>query len=293
MMAGRYGTRPANISERRHQAALRKSRRAAGWPIIRASAARSRPASTGRRAPSPWPGHAEIRAQQQAPSRVKRYSFPAPVGVMHLQNGVGKAAPRLTYSAKASIVTNNRRAPGGLFVLPPGDYPITRRQVTTTHCGTSIEPAPRHLKHSHRLSDRAGLVYKGLPRPRRAKSPSCLNLRARSPAASSCPQGARFARRSRHLAHHRTPDGRSAHSVRCSHQRPAPATPPNSPLSPYGHNFRRIPSRGISEFIGHRLTCFPSYAHTLAFRLHLPPQSELLQRTTTELNAGHSCPRRH
>ncbi len=74
---------------------------------------------------------------------------------------------------KASIVTNNRRAPGGLFVLharamPDNPYDgHTLRDIidrTETLTGCPIERS-------------SGPCRQGIPRPRRAKSPSGLHLR--------------------------------------------------------------------------------------------------------------------
>jgi IS5 family transposase len=62
----------------------------------------------------------QIRSQQQRQRGWKLYSFHAPEVVCI---GKGKAAAPYEFGVKASIVTNNRRAPGGLFVLHAGAMP--------------------------------------------------------------------------------------------------------------------------------------------------------------------------
>jgi IS5 family transposase len=56
----------------------------------------------------------QIRSQQQRQRGWKLYSFHAP-NVARI--GKGNAAAPYKFGVKASIVTNDRRAPGGLFVL--------------------------------------------------------------------------------------------------------------------------------------------------------------------------------
>ncbi|MDA9391232.1 transposase, partial [Bradyrhizobium sp. CCBAU 45394] len=56
----------------------------------------------------------QIRSQQQRQRGFKLYSFHAPEVECI---GKGKAAAPYEFGVKASIVTNNQRAPGGLFVL--------------------------------------------------------------------------------------------------------------------------------------------------------------------------------
>lgn len=56
----------------------------------------------------------QIRSQQQRQRGWKLYSFHAPEVECI---GKGKAPAPYEFGAKASIITNNRRAPGGLFVL--------------------------------------------------------------------------------------------------------------------------------------------------------------------------------
>jgi IS5 family transposase len=90
---------------------------------------------------------AQIRSQQQRQRGWKLYSFHAPEVECI---GKGKAAAPYEFGVKASIVTNNRRAPGGLFVLharamPDNPYDgHTLRDVidhTETLTGCSIERA--------------------------------------------------------------------------------------------------------------------------------------------------------
>ncbi|MGY3695424.1 hypothetical protein ACVIGA_005557 [Bradyrhizobium sp. USDA 3240] len=89
----------------------------------------------------------QIRAQQQRQRGWKLYSFHAPEVECI---GKGKAAAPYEFGVKASIVTNNRRAPGGLFVLharalPDNPYDgHTLRDVidrTETLTGCAIERA--------------------------------------------------------------------------------------------------------------------------------------------------------
>jgi IS5 family transposase len=139
----------------------------------------------------------QIRSQQQRQRGWKLYSFHAPEVECI---GKGKAAAPYEFGVKASIVTNNRRAPGGLFVLHARALPNnpydghTLRDVidrTETLTGCAIERA---------------YVDKGDPRPRRSKSPPNLHLwpEARR---LRCHQ-ARAAPPLRHRTHHRTPEGR-------------------------------------------------------------------------------------
>ncbi len=120
MMAGRY----AHAKQfRRHQRQLRILRSRLGR-IVR-----------------------QIRSQQQRQRGWKLYSFHAPEVECI---GKGKAAAPYEFGVKASIVTNNRRAPGGLFVLharalPDNPYDgHTLRDVidrTETLTGCPIERA--------------------------------------------------------------------------------------------------------------------------------------------------------
>jgi IS5 family transposase len=63
---------------------------------------------------------AQIRSQQQRQRGWKLYSFHTPEVECI---GKGKAAAPYEFGVKASIVTNNRRAPGGLFVLHATSLP--------------------------------------------------------------------------------------------------------------------------------------------------------------------------
>ncbi|MGX1350582.1 hypothetical protein AB7M49_004158 [Bradyrhizobium elkanii] len=58
----------------------------------------------------------QIRSQQQRQRGWKLYSFHVPE-VECISKSKGKASPPYELGLRASIVTNNRRAPGGLFVL--------------------------------------------------------------------------------------------------------------------------------------------------------------------------------
>ncbi|MGY3695049.1 IS5 family transposase [Bradyrhizobium sp. USDA 3240] len=89
----------------------------------------------------------QIRSQQQRQRGWKLYSFHAPEVECI---GKGKAAAPYEFGVKASIVTNNRRAPGGQFVLhakalPDNPYDgHTLRDVidrTETLTGCAIERA--------------------------------------------------------------------------------------------------------------------------------------------------------
>ena len=90
---------------------------------------------------------AQIRSQQQRQRGWKLYSFHAPEVECI---GKGKASAPYEFGVKASIVTNNRRAPGGLFVLHASSLPDnpydghTLRDVidrTEALTGCSIERA--------------------------------------------------------------------------------------------------------------------------------------------------------
>ncbi|MGY4348687.1 hypothetical protein ACVWXM_005154 [Bradyrhizobium sp. GM7.3] len=96
---------------------------AAGSAVSSAtSAARSRASRHWRRQAFALPlGRAvQIRSQQQRQRGWKLYSFHAPEVECI---GKGKAAAPYEFRVKASIVTNNRRAPGGLFVLHARSLP--------------------------------------------------------------------------------------------------------------------------------------------------------------------------
>ena len=139
----------------------------------------------------------QIRSQQQRQRGWKLYSFHAPEVECI---GKGKAAAPYEFGVKASIVTNNRRAPGGLFVLharalPDNPYDgHTLRDVidrTETLTGCPIERA--YVDKGYRGHDARN--------PRRVFifRPEARRLRWHQ---------ARAAPPLRHRAHHRTPQGR-------------------------------------------------------------------------------------
>jgi IS5 family transposase len=135
MMAGRY----AHAKQfRRHQRQLRILRSRLGR-IIRDIRRKieGQPALEEAFA-LPLSRATQIRSQQQRQRGWKLYSFHAPEVECI---GKGKAAAPYEFGVKASIVTNNRRAPGGSSCCTPGRYPITR--TTVILCGTS-STAPRH-----------------------------------------------------------------------------------------------------------------------------------------------------
>ncbi|MET4399312.1 IS5 family transposase [Bradyrhizobium sp. F1.2.1] len=169
----------------------------------------------------------QIRSQQQRQRGWKLYSFHAPEVECI---GKGKASAPYEFGVKASIVTNNRRATGGLFVLHASSLPEnpydghTLRNVidrTETLTGCPIERA---------------YVDKGDLRPRRSKSTSRLHLRPKARRLRH--HQARAAPPLRHRAHHRPhEDRRSPRSL--PPQRPCPRRRQRHPLT-VGHNFRRI-----------------------------------------------------
>ncbi|MET4234924.1 hypothetical protein ABIA85_008231, partial [Bradyrhizobium sp. LA6.10] len=139
----------------------------------------------------------QIRSQQQRQRGWKLYSFHAPEVECI---GKGKASAPYEFGMKASIVTNNRRAPGGLFVLHASSLPEnpydghTLRKVidrTETLTGCPIERA---------------YFDKGNLRPRRSKSTSRLHLRRKARRLRH--HQARAAPPLRHRAHHRPHEDR-------------------------------------------------------------------------------------
>ncbi|MCD9883911.1 IS5 family transposase [Bradyrhizobium diazoefficiens] len=91
----------------------------------------------------------QIRSQQQRQRGWKLYSFHAPEVECI---GKGKASAPYEFGVKASIVTNNRRAPGGLFVLhgrvfisgqKRGVFGVIKRELRRR---SAIEPIIGHLK---------------------------------------------------------------------------------------------------------------------------------------------------
>ncbi len=127
MMAGRY----AHAKQfKRHQRQLRILRSRLGR-IIRDIRRKleGQPALEQAFALPLGRGHADPLATA-AQRGWKLYSFHAPEVECI---GKGKAAAPYEFGVKASIVTNNRRAPGGLFVLHARACPIT--PTTATPCG--------------------------------------------------------------------------------------------------------------------------------------------------------------
>src|SRR3954470_22442117 len=117
MMAGRY----AHAKQfNRHRRQLRILRTRLGRLIrdIRRKVA----GNTELEAVFAWPLSRadQIRSQQQRQRGWKLYSFHAPEVECI---GKGKASAPYEFGVKASIVTNNRRAPGGLFVLHASSLP--------------------------------------------------------------------------------------------------------------------------------------------------------------------------
>nr|GAJ37789.1 transposase and inactivated derivatives, IS5 family [Bradyrhizobium sp. DOA9] len=138
----------------------------------------------------------QIRSQLQRQRGWKLYSFHAPEVECI---GKDKAAAPYEFGVKASIVTNNRRAPGGLFVLharAPPDNPLT-----VTPFGTS-STAPRHtpaVRSSGPISTRdtaamTRTILVASSSPARSAAFRCHQARAAPPL--------------RHRTHHRTPEDR-------------------------------------------------------------------------------------
>jgi len=196
----------------------------------------------------------QIRSQQQRQRGWKLYSFHAPEVECI---GKGKAAAPYEFGVKASIVTNNRRAPGGLFVLH------ARAMPDNPYDGHTLRDVIDRTETLTGLSDRAGLCRQGIPRTRRAKSPSRLHLRPEA-RRLRCHQ-ARAAPPLRHRAHHRTPEGRRSPRPllpqrprrRCRQRRPLsrrPQLPPHPrlaarSLAPYPDRTHRGPQRPVSPQI--------------------------------------------
>ena len=169
----------------------------------------------------------QIRSQQQRQRGWKLYSFHAPEVECI---GTGKATAPYEFGVKASIVTNNRRAPGGLFVLHakampdnPYDGHTLRDVIDSTEIltGCAIE---------------RGLCRQGIPRPRRAKSASRLHLRPearrlRKHQARATPPSA-----IEPIIGHLKAEG---HLGRC-YLKGRAGDAANVVLSAVGHNFRRI-----------------------------------------------------
>jgi IS5 family transposase len=154
MMAGRY----AHTKQfRRHQRQLRILRSQLGR-IIRDIRRKIEGQPALKEAFALPLGRAtQIRSQQQRQRGWKLYSFHAPEVECI---GKGKAAAPYEFGVKASIVTNNRRAPGGLFVLHASALPDnsydghTLRDIigrTEALTGCAIERA--HIDKGYRGHD--------------------------------------------------------------------------------------------------------------------------------------------
>ncbi|MCP1806800.1 IS5 family transposase [Bradyrhizobium japonicum] len=184
----------------------------------------------------------QIRSQQQRQRGWKLYSFHAPEVECI---GKGKASAPYEFGVKASIVTNNRRAPGGLFVLHASALPDnpydghTLRDVidrTETLTGCPIERAyvdkgyrghdaqnPRRVFISGQKRGVFGVIKRELRR-RSAIEPIIGHLKA------------------------------EGHLGRC-YLKGRAGDAANVVLSAVGHNFRRI-----LAWLRYLLTCsWPSY----------------------------------
>ena len=162
---------------------------------------------------------AQIRSQQRRQRGWKLYSFPASEVECI---GKGNAATPYEFGVKASIVTNNRRAPGGLFVLHASAMPdnpydgLTLRDVidrTETLTGCPIKRA--YVDKGYRGHD--------------AQIPGASSSPARS-AASSVSSSASSAA-APPSAHHRTHESPEGHLGRC-HLKGVQETPPTSSSQP-------------------------------------------------------------
>jgi hypothetical protein len=165
-----------------------------------------------------------------APARLEVLFLPCPGGGVHRQRQCRRALHK--FGVKASIVTNNRRALGGQFVLHArARCPIIRTTVTPR--GTSLT-APRHspaVRSSGLMSTRdTAATTRKIPvafssPTRKARRLRCHQARA---APSLC-----------HRAHHRTPQGRRSSRPllsqkpcrRCRQRRPLRRRP-QLPLRP-------------------------------------------------------------
>ncbi|MGX0986958.1 IS5 family transposase [Bradyrhizobium japonicum] len=194
MMAGRY----AHAKQfNRHQRQLRTLRSRLGRIIRDIRHKTEGQAALEEAFALPLSRATQIGSQQQRQRGWKLYSFHAPEVECI---GKGKAAAPYEFGVKASIVTNNQRAPGGLFVLHACSLPDNPYDGHT--------PSQRHRAHRepHRLPDRTGLCRQGISRPRHTKSPPRLHLgpearRLRRHQARATPPF-------RHRAHHRTHEER-------------------------------------------------------------------------------------
>lgn len=104
-----------------------------------------------------FPLDGPVTAAAAAPPRMEALFLPCPGGGLHRQGR------RPTSSVKSYIVINNRRTPGGLFVLYAGRCPIIPTALTP--CGPSLT-TPRRSRAV--LS--SGPMSAKIPRPRRKNS---------------------------------------------------------------------------------------------------------------------------
>ena len=121
---------------------------------------------------------AQIRSQQQRQRGWKLYSFHAPEVECI---GKGKASAPYEFGVKASIVTNNRRAPGGLFVLHARALPDNPYDGHTLR--DVIEDTPRgspDARSSVPMSTRDTAAT-----PRRTRAASSSQARSAASSASS------------------------------------------------------------------------------------------------------------
>ncbi|MDA9421713.1 transposase, partial [Bradyrhizobium sp. CCBAU 53380] len=193
----------------------------------------------------------QIRSQQQRQRGWKLYSFHAPEVECI---GKGKASAPYEFGVKASIVTNNRRAPGGLFVLhakalpdTPYDGHTLRDAIdrTETLTGCAIERAyvdkgyrghdaqdPRRVFISGQKRGVFGVIKRELRR-RSAIEPIIGHLKA------------------------------EGHLGRC-YLKGRPGDFANVVLSAMGHNFRRILAwlRKLLRFI--LIALWPAFATPVA-----------------------------
>lgn len=144
--------------------------------------------------------------------------------------GKGKASARYEFGVKASIViTNNRQAPGGQFVL----HARARFRTTlTTVTGTSLT-APRHLPAVRS----SGPVSTRDTRPRRPKNPRRLSVSGQKRGVFGVIKRERRRRSAiEPLIGHLKAEG---HLGRCYLQG-GPGGATNVMLSAVGHNLRRV-----------------------------------------------------
>ena len=169
----------------------------------------------------------QIRSQQQRQRGWKLYSFHAPETECI---GKGKASAPYEFGVKASIVTTNRRAPGGLFVLHAKSLP------GNPYDGHTL--AGRHRGHpkAHRLRDRARLCRQRIPRPRCAKSRPRLYLGQKRGVFGAIKRELRRRSAIEPVIGHMKAEG---HLGRC-YLKGRDGDAANTILTAVGYNFRRI-----------------------------------------------------